>query len=81
MAMESRTIEIMNQDRHVASVREDGLCTVLLPQFMPFNLWLFEADDLDTREKNLNRFHFWCATRVLTLKRESAKDYLLSHGI
>lgn len=71
--MESRTIEIMNQDRHVASVREDGLCTVLLPQFMPFILWFVESDNQYTREKNLNRFYFWCATRVLTLKRESAK--------
>ena len=66
-----RTFEIMHQDKRVATVREDGSCTVCLPQFMPFNLQL----------KDLSHFYFWCATRLLTLDRKNAKDFLISHGI
>ena len=48
---------IMHKDRKVAAIREDGTCTIYAPSFMPYNLYLEEAGDLDTRLNNLNNFY------------------------
>lgn len=74
---------IMHLNRHVATIRGDGSCTVYFPRFMPFNLYLerMEADDLDVRMNNLNNFYYWCATRLLTLDRKYAKEILNSLGM
>ena len=47
---------IMHLDRHVATIRSDGSCTIYYPSFMPYNLWLEKArgEDLDTRLNNLS---------------------------
>ena len=71
---------IMHKDRHVATIREDGSCTVYYPSFMPYSLYLEKSDDLDARLNNLNNFYFWCASRVLTLDRKYAKEILNSIG-
>lgn len=73
---------IMSRDRHVATVREDGTCTVYYKRHMPYNLYLEETDssDLDTRINNLENFYHWCASRVLTLDRRYAKEILNSIG-
>ena len=73
---------IMHKDRRVASVREDGTCTIYAPSFMPYSLYLEQAGqgDLDMRLNNLNNFYFWCASRVLTLDRKYAKEILNSIG-
>ena len=74
---------IMHLDRHVATIRGDGSCTVYFPRFMPYNLYLerAEAGDLDARMNNLNNFYYWCATRLLTLDRKYAKEILNSLGM
>ena len=46
---------IMHKDRKVAAIREDGTCTIYAPSFMPYNLYLETANDLDTRLNNLNQ--------------------------
>ena len=73
---------VMHKDRRVASIREDGTCTVYAPKFMPYSLYLehAEPDDLDTRLNNLNNFYYWCSSRVLTLDRRYAKEILNSIG-
>lgn len=71
---------IMHKNRRVASVREDGTCTVYYKSFMPFNLWLEHGDDIETRLNNLNNFYYWCASRVLTLDRKYAKEILNTIG-
>ena len=71
---------IMHKSRHVATIREDGSCTVYFPSFMPYSLYLESGNDLDTRLNNLNNFYFWCASRVLTLDRKYAKEILNSIG-
>ena len=71
---------IMHKDRKVAAIREDGTCTIYAPSFLPYNLYLEEADDLDTRLNNLNNFYYWCSSRVLTLDRKYAKEILSSIG-
>lgn len=71
---------IMHGDLSVASVTDKGKCHIEKPQFMPWNLWLEEEDDLDTRVSNITNFNYWCATRVLTLDRKYAKEILNSIG-
>ena len=72
--------DIMHLDRHVASVYEDGRCTVKYPSFLPYNLYLEKGEDLDDRLNNLNNFYYWCASRVLTLDRKYAKEIMNSIG-
>lgn len=71
---------IMHKDRKVAAIRENGTCTIYAPSFMPYNLYLETANDLDTRLNNLNNFYYWCSSRVLTLDRRFAKEILSSIG-
>ena len=61
---------IMHKNRHVATIREDGSCTVYFPSFMPYSLYLESGNDLDTRLNNLNNFYFWCASRSRLLTNE-----------
>lgn len=73
---------IMSQDRHVATIREDGTCTIYAKRLMPYDLYLEKAEpnDLDARLNNLENFYHWCASRVLTLDRKYAKEILNSIG-
>ena len=71
---------IMHKNRRVASVREDGTCTVYFKSFLPFNLWLEEGNDMNVRLNNLNNFYYWCASRVLTLDRKYAKEIMNAIG-
>ena len=71
---------IMQGERRVASVNADGTCVIFNPALLPYNIWLEEADDLDTRLNNLENFYHWCASRVLTLGRKYAKEILNSIG-
>ena len=71
---------IMHKNRRVASVREDGTVTIYAKSFMPYNLWLEEETDVETRVNNLSNFYYWCATRVLTLDRRFAKEILNAIG-
>lgn len=77
-----KSYAIMHLERHVATIRSDGSCSVYYPQFMPYNLYLEEetGNDLDIRISNLNNFYYWCATRLLTLDRKYAKEILNSLG-
>ena len=78
-----KSYAIMHINRHVATVRADGSCTVYFPRFLPYNLYLepTEAEDLSARMNNLNNFYYWCATRLLTLDRKYAKEILNSLGM
>lgn len=78
-----KSYAIMHINRHVATIRADGSCTVYCPRFMPYNLCLepTEAEDLSARMNNLNNFYYWCATRLLTLDRKYAKEILNSLGM
>ena len=82
MAKGWKRFTVMHKDRRVASIREDGTCTVYYPSFMPYHLYLENAvdSDIDTRLENLNNFYYWCASRVLTLDRKYAKEILNSIG-
>ena len=77
-----KSYAIMHLERHVATIRGDGSCTIYYPQFMPYNLCLEEAEgnDLDVQMNNLTNFYYWCATRLLTLDRKYAKEILNSLG-
>ncbi len=72
---------IMHKDRKVAVIDDSGRCKIYYKSFMPYNLYLEEADDIDTLISNVTNFHYWCATRVLTLDRQYAKEILNSVGM
>lgn len=71
---------LMHKDRRVASIREDGSCKIYSKKFLPYNIYLEEEDDIDTRVNNLNNFYYWCSSRVLTVDRKYAKEILNSIG-
>ena len=77
-----RQYTIMHLDRRVASIRQNGTCSLYAPSFMPCNLYLEQAGsgDVDARVNNLNNFYYWCASRVLTLDRKYAKEILNTIG-
>lgn len=74
--------EIMHMDKTVAGISSTGKAEILGERFMPYDLYLEEAedDDIDTRINNLNNFYHWCASRVLSLDRKYAKEILNSIG-
>ena len=73
--------QIMHGERKVALIDTQGHCTIFDLDFMPYNLYLEEdGEELDTFINNLANFYFWCASRVLTLDREYAKELLNSIG-
>ncbi|MBQ9009662.1 MAG: hypothetical protein IJ088_10070 [Clostridia bacterium] len=67
---------IMHLDDMVATIDSEGLCQILLPDFLPYNLYFEENTDISVRIENLNNFYYWCSTRVLTLDRTFAKEIL-----
>ncbi len=73
--------EIMHMDRKVAKITDSGRCKIYDKSFMPYNLYLEEAEDIDTLVNNVTNFHYWCATRMLTLDRTYAKEILNSIGM
>ena len=78
---EKKTYEIMHMDRKVAKISDSGHCKIYYKSFMPYNLYLEEAEDIDTLVNNITNFNYWCATRVLTLDRKYAKEILNSIGM
>lgn len=76
-----RTYEIMHMDRKVAAISETGKCKIYFKSFMPYNLYLEEKEDIDALVNNITNFNYWCATRVLTLDRQYAKEILNSIGM
>ena len=78
---EKKVYEIMHMDRRVAKLNDSGQCKIYYKSFMPYNLYLEEANDIDTLVNNITNFNYWCATRVLTLDRKYAKEILNSIGM
>lgn len=67
--------DVMYQGTAVATVFSNGL--VSIRGKLPYDLYLEEySDDLDTRLMNVDNFRSWCASRVLPLSREHAKQIL-----
>lgn len=75
--------EIMHMEKTVARISMTGNAEIIMPQFMPYDLYLEqgEPNDFDTRMNNVNNFNHWCASRVLSLDRKYAKEILNSIGV
>lgn len=73
---------IMHGNQKVVRIHKDGTCRFYSENMMPYNLYLepVEDDDIEMRVQNLSNFYYWCASRVLTLDREYAKEILNSIG-
>lgn len=75
------TYEIMHGERQVAEIDTQGHCRIYEEEFMPYNLYLDDSEeDIDTLVNNVTNFNYWCATRMLTLDRQYAKEILNSIG-
>lgn len=74
--------EIMHGEQCVASISKSGMSVIFNEEMMPYNLYLeqVEEQDLDARIQNLDNFYHWCASRILTLDREYAKEIMNSIG-
>ncbi len=74
--------EIMHGNQKVASVCRNGICNIYMEEMLPYNLYLEQIleEDIDGRIQNLDNFYHWCASRILTLDREYAKEILNSIG-
>lgn len=73
--------ELMHEDRMVARIDTAGRAKVFQEEFMPYNLYVEEQEDIEALINNLNNFLHWCAGRVLTLDRQYAKEILNSIGV
>ncbi len=74
--------EIMHGDKKVAAIDKSGRCKIFHSKFMPYDLYMEEEQqDIDTLVNNVINFQYWCASRVLTLDREYAKQILNSIGV
>ena len=73
--------EIMHGESVVARLNTNGECRIENPAFLPYHLYLEEEKDMDSRMNNMMNFYYWCATRVLTLDRQYAKEILNSIGV
>lgn len=71
---------IMHLDRRVASIHSNGTCVMYASSFLPYNLYLKKAEDVDARVNNLNNFYHWCSSRILSPDRAYAKEILNSIG-
>lgn len=73
--------EIMHGEKKVAEINTRGEAVILQEKFMPYDLYLEEEHDFDTLLNNMNNFNHWCASRVLSLDRQYAKEILNSIGM
>ena len=72
---------LMFKNIEVAIVnRRTGVVNIKANQYMPYSLYLEELDDIDTRVQNINNFDFWCADRLLSIKREYYKEIVNACG-
>lgn len=79
--MPKKNYQIMHKDKVAAQIDETGHCRIFCSDFMPYNLFLEEGDDIDSLVNNVTNFNYWCASRMLTLDRKYAKEILNSIGV
>lgn len=73
--------DIMHGEEKIARIDTQGHCVIHHPDRMPYNLYLDDGDEeVDTLVNNVTNFYFWCASRMLTLDRQYAKEILNSIG-
>lgn len=77
---EKMAYEIMHMERCVARIASNGKAEIFDEQFMPYDLYFDDEEDLDVQINNLNIFNHWCAARVLSLDRKYAKEIMNSIG-
>lgn len=65
--MEKCIYEIMHGEKTVARIDTQGHCKIYEPEFLPFQLYLEEEEEIDVLVNNITNFYYWCASRILTL--------------
>lgn len=79
-AKQHKCYEIMHLESVVAEIGSSGDARIFMPEFMPYDMWLDEDNDIDTLINNLMNFYHWCSSRMLTLDRKYAKEIMNSIG-
>lgn len=77
----SISYEIMQGEHVVARMDQTGRSRIVMPELMPYDLYLEEEEDMDSLVNNITNFQYWCASRVLTLDRQYAKAMMNSIGV
>lgn len=72
--------EILHRDTVTAVISGQGAVQLREPRFLPYDLYLEEGVDFDTRFNNAAVFQHWCASRMLSLDRTHAKAILNAIG-
>lgn len=80
MSQKVITYEVMHGETSVCEISTQGSCKIYKEDFLPYQLYLEEDNTIDGRVNNITNFYYWCATRVLTLDRQYAKQILSSIG-
>lgn len=70
----------MHINKVIAIIDTNGQAQVISEQFLPYDLYLKETKDIDSRLDNLNAFYHWCASRMISFDRKYAKEMLNSIG-
>lgn len=73
--------EIMHMEKLVATVSTHGKAKIYNSQFMPYDMYLEESNDLDSLENNLENFYYWCTSRMFPLNRTYANEIMHGFGI
>lgn len=69
------------QDKTVCSITARGRVQILIPELVPFDLYLEETEEFDMLLNNVLNFYWWCGNRVLSLDRTYAKNILNAAGL
>ena len=78
---QNQLYEILFKDTPTFTInRKNGSVKILKENFMPFDIFLEESDDIDIRVNNIAVFDHWCAKRVLSLDRKYAKEIYNFYG-
>lgn len=78
---ESEDILLMFKNVEVLRInRSTGVVSILDAKYIPYGLYLECDDDIDTRLQNIYNFNFWCADRLLSIRRSYYKEIVNACG-
>lgn len=69
-----KDIEVLKFNRDTGSVNITNVA------YLPYSLYLRQSDELDARVQNIANFDFWCAERLMSIRREYYKEIVNACG-
>ena len=69
--------QVLYKNIHVFDYEpSNGFVKIINDKYMPFDIYMEEGNDFDTRLQNITNFNSWCSERILPLDREYIKEIL-----